>query len=285
MLRATRAAFLVALMLLPASAALAQAQPLDAAKKHYLAGKNAAAAHDYDTAIREYILAYDITKDASLFRQIGAAYEAQGKTTEAAVYYKRYLAEAGKAPDAEEVRAKLATLDAGSSTATVPSKSEPSLSEPPKLPPPDAGESATALRLAQAPLPTYADQGIRWQRTAAWISVALAAAGVTTGSILATQARSKEDDVRQLISTPDMSGSVPRFSGSTKAEYQNKIDDGNRLNNFATAAFIGGGVCAAAATVFFILDATRSVPKERISMRPYVHFGDGEAGVKAKLEF
>ena len=308
MLRATCAAVLVGtcagLAVPPGLTGLAQAQAradFDAAKKHYLAGKNAAAAHDYENAIREYILAYDITKDPTLFKQIGAAYEAQGKKTEAAVYYRRYLNEAkGKAKagdDDDDVRARIAALEGATrgqdskGTVIAPSPTvgpggETMPPEPPKLPPPESPTAATPdMQLSQPPLPSYADEGVRWQRTVAWISVGLAAVGVTTGSVLATSAASREDDLKQLINYRDPSTGLPRaFSGTTKDDYQAKVDEGNRLQDYATVAFIGAGVCAAAAVTFFILDATRSVPRgERVSMHPYLDWNGG--GVQAAWDF
>jgi len=292
MLRATCASLAPALAFfcaLPASRA--QTKPdFDAAKKHYLAGKNAVTAKDYDTAIREYILAYDITKDPSLFKQIGAAYEAEGKKTEAAVYYRRYLVET-KAADAEEVRERIAALEGVKPAPVEVAKPDdvsargPLPPEPAKLPPPESPTAAPPeMQLSQPPLPTFGDEGARWQRTAAWISVGLAAVGITTGSVLATSALSREDDIRQLVNYRDPLTGLPRvYTGTTKDDYQSKIDEGNRLQSFATAAFIGAGACAAAATIFFVLDATRSVPKERVSMHPYLDLNG--AGVRAAWEF
>jgi tetratricopeptide (TPR) repeat protein len=318
MLRATSVAVLVmtgaALAVPPGMDGAAHAQAktdFDAAKKHYLSGKSAMAAHDYDLAIREYILAYDITKDAALFKQIGQAYEAQGKKVEAAVYYRRYLNEAkGSGGDGDEMRGRIAALEGETKgqaptsavvapTSTLSASPSPSGAggpgsatmppEPPKLPPPESPTAAPPdMQLSQPGLPTYADEGVRWQRTAAWISVGLAAAGVTAGAVLAASAASREDDLTQLINYRDPTSGQPRaFSGTTKDDYLAKIDEGNRLSNFATAAFIGAGVFAAAAVTFFVLDATRTVPRgeraERLSMHPYLDWNGG--GLQAAWEF
>lgn len=288
MLRATAALLLVSMSI---GTAGAQSKPdFEIAKRHYLAGKNAVTAGDYETAIREYILAYDITKDPTLFKQIGAAYEAEGKKTEAAVYYRRYLVEMKNNSDADEVRARLVSLEGkpaepSKAASPLPPRSGSEPAAPPKLPPPESPTQAPAeMKLTQPDLPTYADEGFRWQRTAAWISVGLAAVGVTTGSVLATSALAREDDIRQLENYRDPLTGQPRtYSGATKDDYKNKIDEGNRLQDFATAAFIGAGACAAAATLFFILDATRSVPHERLSMHPYLDWNGG--GVRAAWEF
>src|SRR5215468_831681 len=66
MLRATAALLVITMS---SAVAAAQSKPdFEIAKRHYLAGKNAITAGDYETAIREYILAYDITKDPTLFK-------------------------------------------------------------------------------------------------------------------------------------------------------------------------------------------------------------------------
>ncbi len=296
MLRTTCVALALALT---CPAVSAQTKPdFETAKRHYLAGKDAVSKKDYDTAVREYILAYDITKDPSLFKQIGAAYEAQGKPAEATVYYRRYLAEAKSAADAEDVRARLAGLEGGGKRAEAPKPEAPKAApkpaeakptetlppEPPKLPPPEAPPPGPEIKLSQPPLPTYADTESRWQRTAAWVSVGLAAVGITTGSVLATSALGREEDIRRLIDYRDpVSGMPLSYSGTTKDDYQSKIDEGQRLQTFATVAFVGAGVFAAAATVFFILDATRPVAKERAAIMPYL--GPGGGGVGAAWTF
>src|SRR5262249_45500201 len=175
MLRATAALLLV---MMSAATVVAQTKPdFEIAKRHYLAGKNAVAAGDYEAAIREYILAYDITKDPTLFKQIGGAYEAEGKKTEAAVYYRRYLAEMKNNADAEEVRGRLTALEGKAAerakvTSPLPPRSGSEPPSPPQLPPPESPTQAPPeMKLSQPELPTYADEGFRWQRTAAWISV------------------------------------------------------------------------------------------------------------------
>jgi lipopolysaccharide biosynthesis regulator YciM len=71
--------------LLWATNALAQAKDTEAAKRHYLAGKDALAKKDTDRAVREFVQAYDLSKDPTMFKQIGAAYESGGRNMEAAI--------------------------------------------------------------------------------------------------------------------------------------------------------------------------------------------------------
>jgi hypothetical protein len=347
MIRATSALCALALAvpplaLLGAPSARAQAQPdYAAAKKHYLAGNEASGRKEFETAIHEYILAYDITKDPSLFRRIGAAYEGLGRRNEAVIYYRRYLSEAKTPPDADEIRGRIMTLSKAAAAPPAPAPApaaepakpapapaaeppkpapepvassprpvastpkpaaeapapsprvaaetakpslEPRPPEPPKLPPPESPTQASPdMRLSQPPMPSFADESGRWQRTAAWISVGLAAVGATTGAVLATSAKSREEDLQRLIDYRDpLSGQPKEYSGTTKDDYDSKVDEGQRLKNFATVAFIGAGACAAAATVFFILDATRSLPKEHAVVPT---FGPNGGGLLAAWEF
>jgi hypothetical protein len=298
------------LLLLSVAAALAHGPTARAdekpdyelAKKHYLTARDAIARKDFEAAVHEYILAYDIVHDPSLFKMIGGAYDNMGKRLEAAVYYRRYLAEAKNAADADEVRAKLAAVQGAPASAkppapasaparepskpvappperpaTQPAEAEPP--EPPKLPPPEPPSPTQAspeMRLSQPPLPAFSESESHWQRTTGWVFVGLTAVGVTTGAVLAASAKAREDDINQLIAFRDPTTGQPnQFSGSTKDDYLNKVDEGKNLSTLSTVAFIGAGACAGTAVLFFILDATRDVPNERVSVAPFVAPGGG----------
>lgn len=269
-----------------ATAAHADEGPdFEAAKRHYLAGKQALVRKDYDGAIREYILAYDITKDPSLFRQIGGAYEAEGKTTEAAIYYRRYLAEIKPGTESAEVRAKLAVLEGGPLVQTQPTTTAPA--EPPRLPAPEPPALPETQAVETVPVPSAPPSLIEepgWRRTTAWVFVALTAVGATTGALLATSANAREEDLRQLVDFRDPTTGLPNtYTGATKADYLAKIDEGSNLNTYSAIAFIGAGACAAAATIFFILDATHATPSETVTVAPFYTPGGG--GLAAGMEF
>ena len=267
-------------------AARGQGQPdYDAAKRHYMAGKDAVARGDHEAAVREYILAYDITKDPTLFKQIGAAYEAQGKKAEAAIYYRRFLAEAKPGADVEDVKARLAGLEGKAPAVAPPAKEpgkEPLPPEPPKLPPPEAPEPPASAPAGEPTLPAFSETEARWQRTTAWVFVGLTAIGATTGAVLATSALGRKEDIQRLIDFRDPTTMQPSvYSGSTKTDYENKAKEGDDLSNWATISFIGAGVCAGAATLFFILDASHGA--EKVSIAPYA--GPGNAGIVAAWGF
>jgi hypothetical protein len=290
---AKRLAWGLLLVALAASTAGAQAKPdYEAAKRHYMAGKDASARGDNDAAVKEFILAYDITKDPSLFRQIGVAYEAQGKRAEAAIYYRRFLNEAKPGAEVDDVRARLTAIEGRKPSeppppkpaGAPPAKAEPLPPEPPKLPPPESEPAVPERAPIQPPLPSFSETEDHWQRATAWVFVGLAAIGVTTGAVLATSAQGREEDIRRLIDFRDPTSGQPSiFTGSTKDDYNNKVSEGDNLTKWATISFIGAGVCAGAATVFFILDATRGVPKEKVTIAPYA--GPGSAGIVAGWGF
>ncbi len=274
----------VALVAAPAGA---QEQPdFDAARRHYLAGKDAHGKADYERAINEYILAYDITKDPSLFKQIAVSYEASGKKTEAVVYYRRYLAEAKAGADADEVKAKVASLEGSAAppaaaATTQPAAVEPSLDEPPPLPPEPPPSATPAIEPMTVPSPSMMDQGGgSWQRTTGWVSVGLAAIALTTGSVLATSALSREEDLQRLIDFRDPVTMLPReYAGTVKEDYLDKRDEGEKLSKYATVAFIGAGAFTGAAILFFILDATRDTEEPAPAARILPSIGPDSVGV------
>ena len=63
----------------------------EAAKRHYQNAEQAAAKKDWNTAAKEYGIAYEITRDAVLFFKLGNAYQLSGDCTRAVEYFERYL--------------------------------------------------------------------------------------------------------------------------------------------------------------------------------------------------
>jgi len=277
------------------SVASAQQKDIEAAKRHYLAGKDALGKNDVDKAVREFVRAYDLSKDPAMFKQIGAAYEQGGRSMEAAIYYRRYLNEVTTAPDADEIRKKIDRLDAPPKApeappapppaaqpapgqkSPAPAASPPAPVLPPSAPPPKATPAppdATAVK--PTPISLTDDTPHGW-RTAAWVSVGLTAVAITTGAVLATSAQAREEDIRRLLEFRDPTTGQPRvYTGSVKDDYDSKVSEGQNLNRWSTIAFIGAGVCAAAATTFFIVDATsrRKPSDERVvKITPFVGFG------------
>jgi tetratricopeptide (TPR) repeat protein len=253
----------------------AQAKPADyeAAKQHYLAAKDAMGKKDYDGAVQEYLAAYEITKDPSLFKQVAQAYEQAGKKPEAVTYLRRYLTDAKNPPDADAVKKKIEELEPGA--ASMPAETQPA--------------SQPAVPAPETTPPNFLDEGPSWKRTAAWVSVGLAAVFLTTGSVLATSAQSRQQDLQRLIDFRDPSTGLPKvYTGTVAQDYQDKADEGEKLNTYALVAFIGAGVAVGAAAVLFVLDAKSgrkapAAPERAATITPYV--APGGAGVVAGWTF
>jgi tetratricopeptide (TPR) repeat protein len=270
--------------------AAAQAKPdYEAAKKHYTNAKDAEARGDYDTAVSEYAAAYDITKDPKLLYRIARAYEAGGNKDAAVVYYRRYINEAKDAKDRDEVKAKIAEL-------------EGQKSGPVETPPPGGGGTETGTgtgtggggnELVQPDLgggegggeggggegPSFVESGGgRWQRTAGWVSVGVAAVALTTGAVLGESARSHEEDIDRLIDYRDPQDMLPtKYQGTVKDDYEDATSDGDRDEKLAIVAFSIAGVAAVAATVFFLMDPGPAETTDTAKVK-----GKGKGVAKAK---
>jgi hypothetical protein len=262
-----------------ASPAFAEPKDTEAAKRHYLLGKDALGKNDTDRAVREFVQAYELSKDPAMFKQIGAAYESGGRSMEAAIYYRRYLNEVANAPDADEIRKKIEKLDAPPSSPIPP----PTPAPPPTAEAKPAPPAATAIPKTPA---SFVEEDSHGWRTAGWVSVGLAAVALTTGAVLATSAQAREEDVQRLLDYRDPATGQPRpYNGATKDEYDSKVDEGEKLNRYSLIAFIGAGACAAAATIFFIVDGSsgRKADKEKakVTVQPFI--GPGTAGVVGRF--
>jgi tetratricopeptide (TPR) repeat protein len=251
----------LALTLLPGLAAAQQLtkEQIAKAKEHYQAGTAAEARGAYDEAVKEFEAAYDITKDPKVFYPIAKAHESAGHLEDALIYYRRYLGEAKLSPQLEaEVKARIEVVE----------KKQPTEATAPPAPVEPAKEELIPPKAA-APR-DEPEHPTRWYREAAWISLGVTAALLTTGGVLLTTARSREDDVNSLLETRDSSGLPHTYGGTVKEQYDQAWDEGDQLEAFALASFIGAGVTAAATVTFFILDAgsdddAASQPSARLS--------------------
>jgi hypothetical protein len=269
-------------VLLSAAPALAQpssGQPdFAAAKQHYQAAEDAAAKGDHATAAREYGVAYDITKDPVLFFKIGQSYDRAGDCASAQVYYGRYLKEGNPS---EEFKTKTEEAMKVCGEAKPPGTEPPPEGTSTGGRKPETGdrkqETAPADREAVGAVVApraLEDEEPSWQRTAAWSSVGIAIALVTTGAVLGLSAASREEDVDNLIEFRDAEGQPATYTGATRDRYRDLISEGDRLESLAVVAFAASGVAAASAALFFVLDARASRPDET-ALRPTA----GPAGV------
>src|SRR5262249_13460853 len=90
--------------------ALAQQPDYDAAKRHFLNGKDLFEKHEYARAATEFEAAYEITKDPVVLFNVGEAYEKAGKPDEAIRAYEGYLSGTPQAQDREDVEKKITDL-------------------------------------------------------------------------------------------------------------------------------------------------------------------------------
>ncbi len=259
-----------------AGTAEAQQKPdFAAARKHYVTAQAAEKAGDYDTAVAEYAAAYDITKDSKILYSIARSYEAGGNKDAAVVYYRRYVNEAKDAKDRDDVKKHIAAIEAKTPT-TVPPPGGGETKPPgeggdliapkpsggdgdliaPRPPgggedPPDGPGDDPGIGDA----PSFEDGGTRWQRTAAWVSVGVAAVALTTGAVLGESALSRKEDIQRLqnFRDPD-SGQPTRYTGNVAADYNDALDEGEAMESYAIVAFSIAGVAAIGAIVFFAID-------------------------------
>ena len=272
--------------LLSAAPALAQPPPgqpdFAAAKQHYQAAEDASAKGDHATAAREYGIAYDITKDPVLFFKIGQSYERAGDCTSASVYYGRYLKEGNPSDDFKK-RTEEAMKGCGKAKApgSEPEENRKQETGNRKQETGNVGGMATdreAVGSVTAAPKSLADEEPSWQRTAAWSSVGIAVALLTTGAVLGLSAASREEDVDNLIEFRDPDGQPATFTGATRDRYNDLISEGDRLESLAVVAFAATGVAAGAAALFFVLDSRASADRDKeTALRPTA--GPGGVGV------
>jgi tetratricopeptide (TPR) repeat protein len=265
---------LVALLggLLLAGPVQAQQKPdFAAARKHYMDAQTAEKAGDYDSAVKHYAAAYDITKDAKILYSVARAYEAGGNKDAAVVYYRRYVNEAKEAKDRDSVKKHIAELE-GKPAPAVGEPKPPAGGEPKpppggeliapvpppsggETPPPGGGEGGGADPEDLEDAPSLGDGGSRWPRTAGWVSVGIAAVALTTGAVLGESAWSREEDIARLQDFRDpASGQPTRYTGNVKQDYEDAIDEGKSMETYSIIAFSVAGAATAAAIVFFVLD-------------------------------
>jgi tetratricopeptide (TPR) repeat protein len=245
--------------------ALAQGKPdFAAARKHYVNAQQAEKTGDYDTAVAEYAAAYDITKDSKILYSVARAYEKGGNKDAAVVYYRRYVNEAKDAKDRDDVKKHIDELEP---SATSPPSNPPPIDKgkgnemlPPTPPAHDTTPPATTVVVPTGPeggigdAPGLSDGGSRWQRNAGWASVGIAALAFTTGAVLGVSANSRAEDIQRLQDFRDPRGVPTRYTGNVKQDYEDALDEGQKMEKYSIVAFSVAGVAAVAAVVFFAVD-------------------------------
>jgi hypothetical protein len=248
----------------------AHAEPdYEAARKAYTTAEKAFAKGEYDLAAREFGTAYDITKDPVLFFRIALSYEKSGDCDTAVVYFGRYLREAEAAAEerklAEQALArctKASAPDAGTGTGAGDTGAGTGATGAGTG---DTGSGAVAPDFGDDPVvdpvgggttpPPFEEDEPSWKRSAAWISVGVTVAFVTTGAVLGLSASSRQEDIENLISFRDQNMQPQEFDGTIQQKYDDLVDEGEQLDKLSKIAFGLAGAAAVSAAVFFVLDA------------------------------
>jgi hypothetical protein len=249
-------------------------------------GMRAFQANDPREAAKAWRAGYDVGKDPAFLVRIGEAEEKAGVPSEAADSYRRYLRAAPNAADRAEIEQRLTRLEAAGAGHAPP----PAAAEPAEVPgafgdggnPPTGGSPAAGEVPAAAPAPASDpeaarrsagdDEGSGWNslNITAWISTAATVLLLGTAGYYAASAGSKKDDVNQLLRYRDQSTGRPLEYADIAGKYQAAIRDGQHDDRVAKIALLAAGATAAVATLFFILDETRTPEPARHSAAPQV---------------
>lgn len=115
---------LLSLFVLLLAAGVATAQPADNRAKAKAAFKRAVAAEerqDWQTAVDEYLSAYELAPHHDVLFNVASVYERMNELRQAATYYGRYLKEAPDPPDRAKVERTIETLRGKPSVVTIES--------------------------------------------------------------------------------------------------------------------------------------------------------------------
>jgi len=276
----------VALVGLAAPAA-AQAQPdFEAAKRHFMTGKDLFVRKAFLKAAEEFNQAYEMTRDPVLLFNVAEAYENAGRREEAIRFYEGYLAGVPSAQDREDVERKITWLKRERSgwqappPAPTPSEPPAQTTSPTGAVPPGAGENPNP------PSGTEEASGGSRLRTAAWVGVGLTAALLTTAGMFALAAQSKEDDItrRQHFVDPMTGQPLDYNSGSNASDLGQLYDDGRSFKNLSIAFFVVAGATAAGTVTLFLLDhyhwtSARAEAKPRLRVGAIAVPGAGQVSL------
>jgi hypothetical protein len=250
------------------------------------------AQQDYETAVRDYGAAYEITRDPVLFYKIGTANERAGKCPVAVIYYRRYIAEAKPTPAFIDItNARIKACEPASAVAdkpVVPPPADKPVDKPADKPEPVAVDPADAPKedpktamgafVGSRDANKNAPIVMTSRNRSAWLFVTGSIALVTVGAVLAYSADSAENDINDLY--VGLSGIPPVFDRQTKALYDDMVAEGERYEKLSWISFGLAGATAGVAAILFWRESRREKP---VTVTPTVT-KDG-AGVRAVFSF
>ncbi len=179
----------------------AQADDRAAAKEHFQKGSTAFALGAYDEAIAEYSAAYRAKDDPALLYNIAQAHRLAGHAADALRFYKMYLTLLPRAPNREEVEAKIAELQRlAEQQKKTQQQMPPDEVKPPTQPEVVAkpAEPASTPPHASEPLPPVPPPSVGAGRTKKIAGLAVAGVGVAAlvcGIALGVVAKQYSDEV------------------------------------------------------------------------------------------
>jgi tetratricopeptide (TPR) repeat protein len=164
--------------------------PKKAARAHYERGRAHHERHEYEQAIREYLLAYELQPSAGLLFNIAQAYLLAGDRERALEHYRAYLREEPEGEVADLARQRIEAIE-GEIAAESP---------PPPEEPPEAPEQEEVVLPAEPPERDRAGSPGRGLRLTGLAVAAVGLAGVGLGVKFGLDARAVQD---RIESQPD----------------------------------------------------------------------------------
>ncbi|MCC6746476.1 MAG: hypothetical protein IT371_02390 [Deltaproteobacteria bacterium] len=301
-------------VLVPFGARVALADDEATAREAFRKGRDHFQAGRYEKAAEELNRAYALKPHPALLRYLGQTYQKLDKPRQAVDHYKRYLKEAPQAPDKAKIEAKVRELEmALGAEEDKPGAAAPAPAPAP-LPVAPSPSRPAAGGKAQSPdlMPTGEDRevpdAIKAQRRAAdeaargeghagpgavftwlkWISTGVAVTGLTLGIVFNRMAAGKASDLEAAVAVQNPDLAHPKVP--YRPEHHDLQESFKQNRTTSIAFFVTGGVAAAAAITFFIVDATRgkaeapSTPQGRgVSFAPIL--APGAYGVAGQMSF
>ena len=263
-----------ALLLLALVPTVALATPASDAREgrvHYDRGMAQYALANFDVAVEEFKLAFELTRAPALLFNLAQASRLAKKYDPALHFYRAYLRALPNAPnraDAEKFIEEIETQQRASTAPRVPVEPEPRVApEPSRVEPvpverPKPEQTVVTPTVARTDLtltPAARSERRRWLiagGTTAGVGAALLATGIYFGE----GARSSSAQVSDLTAT----------GGPWNESWQKIYDDGQRDAKIATALFVVGGVALGAGAIVAIVGSVRGSAKHRGHRAPAV---------------
>ncbi len=184
---------------------------------------------EYPAAIADFKEAFRISDRPELLFNIAQAYRLSGDCLQARTFYKTYLRRLPDAPNAEQVKGRIAELEecANKAAAQPVAPVEPAAAPAPVAPP---------IEQPRAPSRT-------WKTKAGFAALGGGALGVGLGVVFAAKGSSKADALRDACAT--------RCSGDQARELDAA---GRAANRNALIGVVAGGALIATGVVLIVLD-------------------------------